>query len=243
MMNQPQLLDLEVLRCRCRIDVEAGEGKHPGALPLVNGGFDLRSPEKIRLLRGPCAVVGNSDIVVRATDLVLCAVAAEQMSEARTGTKMRHGTVPLGEVLIASDMTTFAGSRSAFLRVQTFPAYAAATTYQASQPLRDLVWLRRGGPPPGPAIARAFELELTRQTDTRLASRRFPVERRGYQHDTETQGVSENQVASVGGGGGERRGTQSVRWVLSQPGSESQVAASGIAGIGKRQTGLNGGLR
>jgi hypothetical protein len=109
MMNQPQLLDLEVLRCRCRIDVEAGEGKHPGALPLVNGGFDLRSPEKIRLLRGPCAVVGNSDIVVRATDLVLCAVAAEQMSEARTGTKMRHGTVPLGEVLIASDMTTFAG--------------------------------------------------------------------------------------------------------------------------------------
>lgn len=29
------------------------------------------------------------------------------------------------------------------------------STYQFSQPLRDLVWLRRGGPPPGPAILAA----------------------------------------------------------------------------------------
>jgi hypothetical protein len=127
-----------------------------------------------------------------------------------------------------------------FLPSKTSPAHAAVTTYQASQPLRDLVWLRRGGPPPGPAIARAFELELTRQTDTQLAPHRFPAEGRGYQHDTETQVVSENQVASVGGGGRERRGTQRSRltslgrWGLGQPSSESQVAASGIVGIGKR---------
>jgi len=57
---------------------------------LVDRGFDLRSPEEIRLVRGTCSIVGDRNVVVRAANLVLGAVAA------------------LGEVLIAADMSTFA---------------------------------------------------------------------------------------------------------------------------------------
>ena len=81
MVDQSQLIGTQVLRCRRRVDVEAGKGEHPGALPLINGSFDLGSPLEVWLVRGTCSIVGNRNIVVRAANLVLRAVTAERCQE------------------------------------------------------------------------------------------------------------------------------------------------------------------
>jgi len=78
MMNQPQLVGSQEVRGRSRADVEAGEGEHPSALPLVDDGLDRWGPLKVGLVRGACSVLGHGDIVVRTANLVLRAVAARQ---------------------------------------------------------------------------------------------------------------------------------------------------------------------
>lgn len=140
-VKQTQFLVGEVLRIRRRIDVEAREGEDCGHSPRVDGCFDGFVPEQIRLVRSSGSVVGHGNILVRASDLVLGAVAA------------------LRKVLVAANVTTFA-RRSQLVQVQNCIVGWAdvvydISTYQFSQPLRDLVWLRRGGPPPGPAILAA----------------------------------------------------------------------------------------
>ena len=75
-VNQAQLVRGEVLRSRSRVNVKVRERKETGALPLSNAGLDLGRPHKIRLVRRGRTILSDRSVVVRTTDLVLCAVAA-----------------------------------------------------------------------------------------------------------------------------------------------------------------------
>ena len=80
MVDQPQILERQELRGRGRVDAQAREGKHAGAAPLVDGRLDFRRPHQVGLVGRASPVLGNGDIIVRAADLVLGAVAAFVMS-------------------------------------------------------------------------------------------------------------------------------------------------------------------
>lgn len=90
MVDQTQFLVGEELGSWGGIDIQAGEGENTSLSPLLDSCFVLRRPHEIRLFRSSSSVVSNRDIVVRATNLVLGAVAA------------------LWEALITSDMTALA---------------------------------------------------------------------------------------------------------------------------------------
>jgi hypothetical protein len=110
MVEQPQLIRREIPRVRRRVDVEVGERKNSRHLPVADGCFDGRSPKQIRLVRSSRSVIGHGNILVRASDLVLGAVAT------------------LREILVAANVTTFAG----ILSVNYKPAYTIVSTKHTS---------------------------------------------------------------------------------------------------------------
>ena len=61
---------------RLGIHAQFRKGKLASGLPDVDRGLDLRSPHEIRLLGAGRPIIGHCDVVVRAADLVLGAVAA-----------------------------------------------------------------------------------------------------------------------------------------------------------------------
>lgn len=73
MVDQAQLLEGVVLRCRDRVDIEV-EGEDAGQTPLFNGCLDLGRPHQIR--RPIRASLLDGNVVVRTSDLVLGAVLA-----------------------------------------------------------------------------------------------------------------------------------------------------------------------
>jgi hypothetical protein len=87
---QSQILDREVLRRRCRVDVEVGEWEHSRLLPLLDRCLDFGSPHEIWLVRASRSVLRDRHVIVWAADLVLGAVTA------------------LREVLIAANMPALA---------------------------------------------------------------------------------------------------------------------------------------
>lgn len=77
-IDQAEVFERVEVRHRGRVQVETREREDACSLPLGDGGFDLRRPHQIGLVRsgGPVGV-GNLDVIVRAANLVLGAVAAE----------------------------------------------------------------------------------------------------------------------------------------------------------------------
>lgn len=89
-VNQPEILNRQILRCRRRKDIEAGERKVSSLLPLMNGCLNLRRPHEVWLIRSGRPIIRHRNVVVRASDLVLGTVAT------------------LGEVFIAANVATLA---------------------------------------------------------------------------------------------------------------------------------------
>ena len=108
MVDQAHILNGQILRIWRWVDVEAWEWENSSALPLLNGGFDFRSPHEIRPVRGGRPVLRDRDIVVRAANLVFRAVAAEELSVLALLGPSRGKHLPLGEVLVTSDVSTLA---------------------------------------------------------------------------------------------------------------------------------------
>lgn len=112
------------------MDMEVGERKQSRLAPLIDGGFDLGVPHQVGRAVGSSLL--NRKVVVGASDLVLGAVLA------------------LGKALVTADvalltsLTALAGLGVAKKR----SAWRARTECRGWQP----AYLRRGGPPPGPAI-------------------------------------------------------------------------------------------
>jgi len=90
MIDESEVLDVEVLRVRRRVDVEVGEGELSSLLPHRDGRLNLGSPHEIGLVRGRGTIFGDGHVIVGAADLVLGAVTA------------------LGEALVTSDVATLA---------------------------------------------------------------------------------------------------------------------------------------
>jgi len=76
MVDQPQLFVVQIRRQGSRIDVEARERELASASPMVDLRLDARSPHEVGLVGRPRAIFGHRDVIVRATNLVLSAVAA-----------------------------------------------------------------------------------------------------------------------------------------------------------------------
>lgn len=157
MVDQPQVFNREVLRRRSRVYVQAREGKHPGALPLLYSCLDLGRPHEVGPVGGGGSILCHGNVIVGTFDLVLGTVAA------------------LREALVTSDMSTLARGRmlvevrqrdtqwkglpcvTAFARLRVARGWSVlkvSLTVQGSR--RERTDLRRGGPPPGPAIAQDF---------------------------------------------------------------------------------------
>ena len=131
MVDQAQLLEGVVLWCRDRVDVEV-KGEDACTAPKVDGCLNLGRPHQIRRPVGASLLDGN--VVVGTSDLVLGAVLA------------------LGEALIASDMPLLA-SFAALARLGVAIKIKGKSVHHISQVNHSLLTnLRRGGPPPGPAI-------------------------------------------------------------------------------------------
>lgn len=141
MVNQAHIFDGQILWVWRGIDVEAWEWENPGALPLLNGCFDLGSPHKIRPVRGGRPILRDRDVVVRAANLVFRAVAAERIISVSPGRLPISEDIPLGKVLVTSDVSTFAIMVSANIQ-DSEQEKKVKRAYQVSQPLRDLVWLK-----------------------------------------------------------------------------------------------------
>lgn len=78
MVDQAQVLLRQGLRRQLRVDLQAGEGKLPSELPPLDGRLNFSSPHKVDLVRGRGPLLDGWSNVVRATNLVLRAVAAER---------------------------------------------------------------------------------------------------------------------------------------------------------------------
>ena len=76
MVDESQVLDAQSMRVGRREDLQAGEREHAGPLPLVDGRLDLWGPHEVGLVGRGSPVIGLRNVVVRAADLVLGAVAA-----------------------------------------------------------------------------------------------------------------------------------------------------------------------
>lgn len=74
MVDQAQLLRVIALWVGRRVDIQAGNGEHARLLPMIDNGLDLWGPHEIRWAVGTCIL--NWDVVVGASNLVLCAILA-----------------------------------------------------------------------------------------------------------------------------------------------------------------------
>lgn len=91
-INQSEVFERIEMRHGSRIQTKAREREDSRPLPLGDGGFDLGRPHEVGLVgSGRSLSIGNLHIVVRASDLVLGAVAT------------------LREVLVTADVSAFAG--------------------------------------------------------------------------------------------------------------------------------------
>lgn len=129
-VNQPQLLETVELRSWRRVNMEVGERKQSRLAPLVDGRFDLGVPHQVGRAVGSSLL--NRKVVVGASDLVLGTILA-----------LREALITADVALLAS-LTALAGLGVARKR----SAWRASTECRGLQP----AYLRRGGPPPGPAI-------------------------------------------------------------------------------------------
>jgi hypothetical protein len=90
-MNQAKVLKGVVLRVGSWVDAHLGEGENTRCLPVGKSGLNLGRPHKIGLVRRSSTIrVRSRDVIVRASNLVLGAVAA------------------LGEVFVAANVSALA---------------------------------------------------------------------------------------------------------------------------------------
>jgi hypothetical protein len=76
-VDQTEILDRIHMWHGSRVDSKTRKRPDSGSLPLGDGGFNLRRPHQIGLVgSGRTFGIGNLDVVVRASDLVLGAIAA-----------------------------------------------------------------------------------------------------------------------------------------------------------------------
>lgn len=109
MVNQPQILHRVVLGSRRWEDIQAGERKDAGLLPMFDGGLDLWGPHEIRLVGSCGPVIGHGNIIIRTADLVLGAVPARNdISYAPKVESWSWRNLPLREVFVTSDVTALA---------------------------------------------------------------------------------------------------------------------------------------
>lgn len=77
-MDQPQVFDRKALHVEGGLGInEIWEWEHAGLLPKVDLSLDSGSPHEVGLVGRPSPVLRHRDIIVRAANLVLGAVAAE----------------------------------------------------------------------------------------------------------------------------------------------------------------------
>lgn len=186
MVDEPEFLARQRLRVWSRVDVEAREWEEASHAPLLNSRLDCRGPEQIRLLGAGGSFLRRRHVVVRAPNLVLGAVAAELHVSTSYWTRERAEPVgrvhiPLGEVLVAPNMPTLADGvlvassgrvdikwwRQRKQLTRFHSPYETLYGYSRVRTLREwgeervimlIAYLRRGGPPPGPAILMDWQL-------------------------------------------------------------------------------------
>lgn len=93
-VDEAEILDRVELSDGSRVETERGERENTSALPLGNVGLDLRSPHQVGLVVGSGSALRlgcDLDVIVRASNLVLGAVAA------------------LRKALVTANVTAFAG--------------------------------------------------------------------------------------------------------------------------------------
>jgi len=77
-VDEAQAFHRKELGIRLRVDVECREGEDAGLLPACNVGLDLGRPHHLGPVRRNRPVLANGDVIVRAPNLVLGAVAAKE---------------------------------------------------------------------------------------------------------------------------------------------------------------------
>lgn len=112
-VNQSEVFERIEMGHGSRIQTKAREREDSRPLPLGDGGFDLGRPHEVGLVgSGRSLSIGNLHIVVRASDLVLGAVATTVWSAREAASRCRFGTnSPLREVLVTADVSAFAAEK------------------------------------------------------------------------------------------------------------------------------------
>jgi hypothetical protein len=110
MVNEAQVLEREELRRGGWIKVQVWEREAPSALPAFDLGLDLRSPKQVCFLGGGSTVLLRRHIHVWAAAVVLRAVSAG----GKVSLVLVHSCghiidLPLGEILVATNVSTLAG--------------------------------------------------------------------------------------------------------------------------------------
>ena len=115
---------------------ELGEGEDAGSQPGIDLGLDGSGPQHVRCFRTPGHIVRWWwTILVVASAIVLGAISANSIQVSMDAT-----------LLVAAGSSSYHWGKCSSQRMCLF--------LHVLQPLRDFVWLLRGGPPPGPAILR-----------------------------------------------------------------------------------------
>jgi hypothetical protein len=110
MVDEAEVLQREELRRRRWVEVQVRERKAPSALPAFDLSLDLRGPKQIRLLRSGSTVLLRRHVHIRATAVVLRAVSAGgKVSLVLVHSCGHIVNLPLGEILVATNVSTLAG--------------------------------------------------------------------------------------------------------------------------------------
>lgn len=150
MVYKSQVLKGKEMRSRGRVDVEIGERKDARLLPTLYFGLDLGCPKEVCLFWGCGSFVLGWHVHVGTAAVMLGAIPAAVKSAApRVQIYSLFVHAPLGEVLITTNVAAFT-RLTAFTGLGMTGRVSAAAS--ATHPGIPSTYLRRGGPPPGPAI-------------------------------------------------------------------------------------------
>lgn len=112
-INQSEVFERIEMRHGSRIQTKAREREDSRPLPLSDGGFNLGRPHEVGLVgSGRSLSIGNLHIVVRASDLVLGAIATTAWSARGAASTSRfEANSPLGKVLVTANVSAFAAEK------------------------------------------------------------------------------------------------------------------------------------
>lgn len=165
MVNQAKILEGKELRSRSWVDVQIWEWEVPGLLPALDLCLDFGSPQQIGPLWSGGSLFLNGHVHVRTAAVVLGAISTEDMLASSSGNVHQDirllVNLPLGKILVTTDMSTLT-------RLTTLARFSMARSISVTEgtvDVEDATHLRRGGPPPGPAIATRLMKKMKKEDD------------------------------------------------------------------------------